>query len=237
MNQVDTSFYYRLLYEPEANATRLAYDHSRMPDSKIFEKYWKDRRIPQLSPQLFSSYPKAWLEIGAGSGTFATSLGKLYPDSLGIALERSRMRGKRLEKRVERLGTDNVVGLRGNVIPTFIRDVPESSLDRIYCLYPCPWPKNSQRKNRWYLHPIMPHIVRALKPGGLILWASDQQFYIDEARWVSEEIYKLKTLEHGPLKPNAYNDFDKFPNGRSTFESGFLARGHTCHELVSQLAK
>lgn len=235
-NEVDTSFFHRLRYEPEANTTRLAYDVARkVPRPEEYEKHFRDKPNHGLSPELFKSYPQVWMEVGAGSGAFATALGALYPQALGIAIERCRMRGTRLERRVERLGAGNVIGLRGNAVATFVRDVPDKSLDRIYILYPCPWPKNSQRKNRWYLHPIMPHLVRALKPGGWILWASDQEFYIREAKWICEQVYKLKTLAHGPLAPNPYNDFDKFPSGRSKFEAGFLSVGHTCHELIVQL--
>lgn len=235
-NTVITSWAHRLNYEPQANPTRLAYDMGRQRPPTDFEKHWKDKPGAVLTQETFQKYPHAWLEIGAGSGTFATSLGALHPDYLGIAMERCRMRGKRLERRVQKLGTKNVIGLRGNAIPTFIRDVPEKSLDRIYILYPCPFPKNSQRKNRWYLHPVMPHLVRALKPGGWILWASDQEFYIREAKWICEQIYKMKTLAHGPLSPNPYNELEKFNGARSKFEADFLGRGHTCHELISQVS-
>ncbi len=237
MSEVLTSYRHKLLYEPEANATRLAWDikTKRADVEKTLEKFWKDRPSAALDPAVLKQYPHAWLEIGAGSGTFATALGQIYPDWLGIALERCRMRGTRLAKRVERLGTKNVLGLRGNAIATFMRDIPPQSLDRIYILYPCPWPKNSQRKNRWYLHSIMPQMVQSLKPGGWIYWASDQEFYIREAAWISENVYKMKTLAHGPLAPNQYNEVEKFPLGRSKFEADFLQRGQPCHELVSQV--
>jgi tRNA G46 methylase TrmB len=81
----------------------------------------------------------------------------------------------------------------------------------------------------------MPQMVQSLKPGGWIYWASDQEFYIREAAWISENVYKMKTLAHGPLAPNEYNEVEKFPLGRSKFEADFLQRGQPCHELVSQV--
>jgi tRNA G46 methylase TrmB len=113
-----------------------------------------------------------------------------------------------------------------------VRGVPDARIDRTYILYPCPWPKTAHRRNRWYLHPIMPHLVRTLKPGGRLVWASDQEFYIDEARFVCESRYGLEVLAHGAISPNPYNDLEAFPGGRTKFERTFLEGGQPCYELV-----
>ena len=144
----------------------------------------------------------------------------------------SRMRGKRLVKKAARSGLPNLAGFRGNAIPTLIHGIPSESVERVYLLYPCPWVRNSQRKNRWYVHPIMPHLVRILKKGGLLIWASDQKFYIDEAAFVSENIYKMKPLVCGPISLNPYNDLQDFPSGRTKFEQTFLRQGMPCYEAI-----
>ena len=128
----------------------------------------------------------------------------------------------------------NIQGFRGNAIPALITGIPSESVERIYILYPCPWPKNAHRKNRWYLHTVMPHLVRILKPGGLIIWASDQEFYIREATFVSETKYSLKSLYSGQILPNEWNTLTDFPSGRTSFESKFFSTNHTCFELISQ---
>jgi tRNA (guanine-N7-)-methyltransferase len=197
-----------------------------------YTQYWVDRNLELINPDHFKQPKPIWLEIGAGSGWFIVELARLYPESFLIAIERSRMRGKTLVHKTKQAGLENLVGFRGNAIPTLIHNVPSESIERLYFLYPCPWPKNSQRKNRWYLHPVMPHFFRVLKPGGLMIWASDQSFFIDEAKWVCEERYEMKTLSHGLLKPNGYNDLDKFPKGRSKFEASFMEQGQPCFELI-----
>jgi tRNA (guanine-N7-)-methyltransferase len=223
---------------PEANLARIAWDLKRRT-VKRYEQFWTERNLEIIPRSLFASENKdrpIWLEIGAGSGWFFTEMAHLHPEPFFIAIERSRERGKRLERKTQRAGLPNLAGFRANAIPALIDIIPTESCDRVYLLYPCPWPRNSQRKNRWYLHPIMPHLYRILKPGGILVWASDQRFYIDEARFVCEQIYQLETLVHGELVANAYNDLANFAGGRTKFEASFLAQGLPCHELISRKA-
>lgn len=217
------------LYKAAPNATRLKWDISRAKHAQ-FEDYCKERNhIPR---DIFVQDRPVWLEIGAGSGWFFCELAKARPDRHLIAVERSRLRGQRLVKKAGRAKLSNLAGYRGNAIPLLIHGVPDRALERLYILYPCPWPKNSQRKNRWYLHAVMPHIVRALQPGGQIIWASDQKFYIDEAALVCRDTYGFQVDVHDELKPNAFNDLERFPSGRTKFEATFLASGQPCYELI-----
>lgn len=210
---------------------RIKRDLGRQVSPK-FDDYWKLRRGAELPTHLFPAFDEIWFDLGAGSGDFFLKSAPTQPNTLFLAIERDRMRAKSLLKRTEKLGRDNFHGFRGNCVPTFVNGLPTSSLDRIYILYPCPWPKNGQRKNRWYMHPVMQHLYRALKPNGLLIWASDQKFYIDEAQFACESHYKMECLVHGEIAPNEYNGLSQFPNGRTKFERTFLEENHPCFELI-----
>lgn len=197
-----------------------------------YETFWKERNASFIPNEIFSREKRIFLEIGAGTGWFFLEMAARHPEIFFIPVERDRMRGNRLIYRASRKQLANVSAFRGNAIPALIHGIPEQSLERIYLLYPCPWPKTAHRKNRWYLHPIMPHLVRVLKPGGLLIWASDQRFYVDEAHYVCERHYGLETLAHGVLQTNPYNDLEEFPSGRTKFEHNFLKAGQACHELI-----
>ena len=205
--------------------------------NRKYIEYWQDRPLTRLPVDKIESFDQVFLEVGAGSGDFFLELSRHSADTLFIAVERDRMRGKSLVKRAERENRANFVGQRGNIIPNMTCGVPDESLDRIYLLYPCPWPKNSQRKNRWYFHPMMAHMVRALKPGGLLIWASDQSFYIDEAAFVCREIYDMNVLHHAELAPNPWNDLTLMPEGRTKFERNFLEEGQPCFEVIAEKPK
>jgi tRNA (guanine-N(7)-)-methyltransferase len=196
-----------------------------------FEAFWNERLKNIIPTHIFESKKPVWLEVGAGSGWFFIDLAKKNPHIDFIAIERSRMRGHRLVSRTKKAELTNLASFRCNAIPTLIHNIPTESVDRIYFMYPCPWPKNAQRKNRWYLHPVMPHIFRILKKGGMIIWASDQKFYIDEAHYVCEK-FGLKTLIHGEISPNPYNHFEAESGGRTRFENLFMSQKLPCYELI-----
>lgn len=216
----------------ELNPTRLAWDLARRQNTDRFEDYWKGRNTQFIPESLFTGERKAWLEIGAGSGWFFTEMARRHPDTQFIAVERAKDRAVRLVRKVKKSGLDNLAGFRGNAVPALIHGIPSESLDRVFILYPCPWPRNSQRRNRWYLHPVMRHLVRILRPGGILVWASDQKFYIDEAHWVCKERHPFEILKVGEIAPNPWNGLEPFPEGRTKFERTFLGQGQSCHELI-----
>jgi tRNA G46 methylase TrmB len=220
---------------PSANLSQTVWDlkHSEQTQS-LNEKYWLNKGHTPIPREIFQKHSNIWLEIGAGTGGFFLELAKLNPERHLLAIERCKIRSGRMIQKFTKSQLPNIQGFRGNAIPALITGIPNESVERIYILYPCPWPKNAHRKNRWYLHTAMSHLVRILKPGGLLIWASDQEFYIREATFVSETKHGLTTLVGGEIVPNAYNHLDVFPQGRSSFEIKFLSSRQPCFELVSQ---
>jgi len=205
--------------------------HQNYLRNKKYIAYWETRPHCPIPYERFENYQKVYLEIGAGSGDFGLEIAAREPDSLFVGVDRDRHRGKALVRRSDKSGLNNFAGLRGNIIPALTCGMPSNSLDKIFILYPCPFSKVAQRKNRWYFHPMMAHVVRCLKPGGVLVWASDQKPYIDEAQHVCSQFYDLETLVHGLLAPNPFNGF-RLTRGRTKFENQFLREGQPCYELV-----
>ena len=218
---------------PSFNSTRIEWDLKTMPSHGKYEAFFKEeeRKAPSI-PQNFLKPQSVWLEIGAGTGQFFESMARLHPDKNLVAIERDRMRGKRLARRTIESGLSNFLGIRGNAISSLIKGIPPKSLERIYILYPCPWQKNSHRKHRWHFHPVMNQLLECLEPGGLIILASDQEFYVQEAHYVWEKRLGLEVLKFGRISPHPVNGLDLFPEGRTKFEKTFLENGQPCFELI-----
>jgi tRNA (guanine-N7-)-methyltransferase len=56
--------------------------------------------------------------------------------------------------------------------------LPDGSLERIYLLYPDPWPKTRHHRRRLVCAENLRHFHRLLKPGGFFLFASDIAHYV-----------------------------------------------------------
>ncbi len=79
---------------------------------------------------------------------------------------------------VEEQGLDNV-RLYDADARLLLAALPDASLDRIWMLYPDPWPKTRHRKRRLLNDDTAPHMARILKPGGELRFASDIPDYVD----------------------------------------------------------
>jgi len=219
--------------EPQFIPARIDWDLQNRSPQKQYEAFFQSRSFSKI-PESFFRPKSLWFEIGAGTGHFFESMARFHPHKNLVAIERDRMRGKRLVRRNEESGLSNFFGIRGNAIAAFFSQIPEASLERIYNLYPCPWPKSSQRKHRWHFHPVMPRIIAALEMEGYFIIASDQQFYIEEAHYTLPKQYGLKVIKFGEVSAHPLNGLEFFPEGRSKFERTFLSQGQPCFELILQ---
>jgi tRNA (guanine-N7-)-methyltransferase len=63
--------------------------------------------------------------------------------------------------------------------------LPADTFERVYLLYPDPWPKERQKKRRFVNASNLAHFHRILKAGGMLYIASDIPDYID---WTREHV-------------------------------------------------
>ena len=56
--------------------------------------------------------------------------------------------------------------------------LPAACLDRVYVLYPDPWPKRRQRKRRFVSDANLAALARVIRPGGELRFASDIDDYV-----------------------------------------------------------
>jgi tRNA (guanine-N7-)-methyltransferase len=107
--------------------------------------------------------------------------------------------------------------------------LPAASLDRVYILYPDPWPKRRQWKRRFISAETIATLARVLKPGGDVRFATDIDDYagwalsrflvVDDFEWRAENAdhwrepwtgwtstrYEMKARAEG--RPSAYLTF------------------------------
>lgn len=155
--------------------------------------------LPQIQVQLPDDGPldlgpaPLWLEIGFGGGEHLHGQAKNNPGALLIGCE-AFING--VASLLQHQSLDPVPNLR--IYPSDARNLveklPDQSLDRVFILFPDPWPKKRHFKRRLVSPTFLEKLARVIKPGGILLIATDDDSY---AEWIEDKLVQ-QTLFEGP---------------------------------------
>lgn len=81
---------------------------------------------------------------------------------------------------------------------TEIERMPDQAFDRIYLLFPDPWPKSRHARRRFVQPDTAGQLARLLKPGGILRVATDVRVYADHALPILLDTPGLNWLGDGP---------------------------------------
>jgi tRNA (guanine-N7-)-methyltransferase len=147
-----------------------------------------------------------WLEVGFGSGEHTLAQIAANPDVGLIGCEVFENGICSLLSRLVPEGAEATAPLPANLrlwpadARALLRLLPEACLDRLFLLFPDPWPKARHAKRR-FVHPaLLPIVARAMRPGGEWRIASDDPTYQE---WVAEvmagqEVFDVRTHDERP---------------------------------------
>jgi tRNA (guanine-N7-)-methyltransferase len=132
------------------------------------------------------------LAIGPGRGDFLLSMAAQCPDKQCVAVELSKKRYYKLIPRIEKRGLTNILLINGNaglIIPEMI---DPDMFEKIFVLFPDPWPKRRHIPHRLMSISFMTHLARILQPGGDLYTATDFWSYAD---WMTDNFRQVPTLQ------------------------------------------
>ncbi|MBI3445941.1 MAG: tRNA (guanosine(46)-N7)-methyltransferase TrmB, partial [Magnetospirillum sp.] len=133
---------------------------------------------PGLFPEPVRS---VWLEVGFGGGEHLADLAQAHPEIGLIGCEVFRNGVASLLGHVQTRALTNV-----RIFPEDARlllpALPEASLDRVFVLFPDPWPKTKHAERRFICAENLDALARVLADGGELRVASDDQVYVEWAR-------------------------------------------------------
>ena len=133
----------------------------------------------KLDPRsLFQRPPKElWLEIGFGGGEHLAEQARANPHAGIIGCEVFLNGIATLLAQLAAHELDNV-----RIHPEDARDLldalPDASLDRVFLLFPDPWPKRRHAERRFIQKARLDQLARLMKPGAEFRVASDDPGYI-----------------------------------------------------------
>ena len=130
---------------------------------------------------LFEHEPdEVWLEIGFGGGEHVTAQAAKHANVGYLASEVFVEGLAKCLSDIEEMSLQNV-RLWDEDARELIDLLPDNCLDRVFILFPDPWPKKKHQKRRIVQPDFLDALVRVMKPGAHLRFATDVRSYADEA--------------------------------------------------------
>jgi tRNA (guanine-N7-)-methyltransferase len=122
------------------------------------------------------------LEIGFGGGEHLVAQASAHPETRYIGVEPFLNGVASCLRHIEEANAQNIRLHQGDVRDVIVR-LPDASLDRVYVLFPDPWPKTRHHKRRLIQPEFLDELARVMKPGAELRFATDWANY---ASWTLE---------------------------------------------------
>jgi len=125
-----------------------------------------------------------WVEIGFGGGEHLAEQAASHPEIGFIGCEVYENGVAKLVREVERLGLGNVriFAEDGRLL---LDALPVQSIDRVFVLFPDPWPKLRHHKRRIVSGATLDRLAEIMRDGAELRLATDDRDYL---RWMLERV-------------------------------------------------
>ena len=144
--------------------------------------------LPQIAVDLSAPLAgwsgPAWLEIGFGGGEHMAAQAGRAPGVRILGAEPFVNGAASAVRHVEEQALANVRIHHGDARDLIVA-LPDASIERVFILFPDPWPKARHHKRRIVQPELLAELSRVLKPGGGLRFATD---WADYADWTLERL-------------------------------------------------
>ncbi len=125
------------------------------------------------------------VEIGSGLGEFLFRLAQRHPERNFVGIEQDKGRIYKILKRLFQSDLRNIRLLNADARLVFEKLLVPLSVDRVHCLFPCPWPKYRHAKHRLLNKDFLRLVNSRLADGGQLRIVTD---FLPFAEWVKGEL-------------------------------------------------
>lgn len=175
---------------------------------------------PQIEKVDLSGHTRLDIEIGCGVGLHPIQYARAHTERTLVAIEHTKIKYEKFFRRYQHhQSPTNLIPVHANALSWISLNVSEDSVDNFFILYPNPEKQNKSK--RWMRMPFMQKIKSSLKPGGQLHLASNEEWYIDEAKEWAQQEWKFKLAVAEEVKQH-----------RTHFEKKYLERGDRCWNLI-----
>ena len=168
------------------------------------------------------------LEIGAGVGLHAIRFSRNHPHLQHIAIERTTTKFRKMQGRAQHHSLSNLHIFQDDAINWVCHNCPDAGLKKVFLLYPNPSRNNAAA--RWIRMPFFYELMRKMRVGAQLFWATNEEFYIQEILHYSAN-FPLQKIE---LKKIDAESLPSDYQALTHFEKKYLQRGQNCYHLTQQ---
>jgi tRNA (guanine-N7-)-methyltransferase len=126
-----------------------------------------------------------WLEIGFGGGEHLAAQAARAPDLRILGAEPFVNGVASAVRHVEEQGLAARARIHHGDARDLVSALPDASIERVFILFPDPWPKARHHKRRIVQPELLAGLARVLKPAGRLRFATD---WADYADWTLERV-------------------------------------------------
>lgn len=217
---------------------RVLYGRRFGPRLRPQRKRLLDERLPELRlsvaagstlrpDEVFPDGRPLWLELGFGNGEHAAAVAHAHPEIGLIGVEPFMSGVAALLSAIDEQDLTNVRVMADDA-RLLLDALPDGSVERIFVLFPDPWPKARHHKRRLVNADTARAMARILAPGGRLELATD---HMDYARAMLEAVLPVDSLAWTATRAC---DWRTFPTlGHPTrYEGKARTAGRPCVYLV-----
>ena len=148
-----------------------------------------------------------WLEVGFGGGEHLAAQAGRHPEVLSLGVEPFLNGVASAVRHFEAARLTNVRLHVGDARHVVAR-LPDSCLDRVFILFPDPWPKARHAKRRLVNPEFLAALARVMRPGARLRFATDWADYANQVlaitasgrpfRWLAERAddWRVPSADH-----------------------------------------
>ncbi len=119
--------------------------------------------------------------MGCGNGHFLAAYCAGHPEVSYLGVELKAKRCLKTVQKIERAGLARAYVLQA-AAEQVVAALPDASVDRYHLYFPDPWPKARHRRRRFLRGENLAVLVRTLRPGGELAFATDFLDYFLQAK-------------------------------------------------------
>jgi tRNA (guanine-N7-)-methyltransferase len=149
------------------------------------------------------------LELGCGDGSFLVQSARLHPDRNFLGIERLLGRARKVERKAQRAGLENLrlLSIEAGYFLEFL--LPPESVEVLHVYFPDPWPKRRHWKHRLVNGRFVELVERALLPGGEIHLRTDDKSYYAQMTSVFDASAAFNRVETPADLRERFTDFER----------------------------